>query len=274
LELRLGAPEVEVVTKYAMDLDLSTTKKSELEKIAGTLMNFKKAEFNIFYPCLIYNVVTSNQGEVWTILLEHLPIYITNCLAFPDKDYISDYEKLKFKMQKYYLCEVVVKLLIYFHKQYHQTKDLSYYNAKKSVKALVQNIFEDLSWYEVVFLSSLSDTIADYVKNEEHVGDNDHDYSMANLNDEIFCLLITLMHNLNERCRGILGPQKLELLIQNKPIEESKEQPTSPSKSTTRAKQMIDQYFKIQSSRHEDITDETVRKDISRINNSVMKLVL
>lgn len=240
-----------------MDLDLSTTKRFELEQIARTLMNFKKSEFNIFYPCLIYNVITSNQGEVCIILLEHLPIYITNCLAFPDKDYISDYEKLKFKMQKYYLCEVVVKLQIYFYKQYHQTKDLSFYHAKKAVKALVQNIFEDLSCYEVVFLCSLSDTIADYVKIGDNTSDNDQEYSMSNLDDDIFCNLITLMHNLNERSRGIVGPQKLELITQSKPDEESKEQSTVSSKSPLKSKQMIYQYFKIQSSRHEDITDES-----------------
>jgi len=102
-ELRLGEPEIEVSTKFAMDLDLSSINNEQLQKISSTLMNFNKSEFNIFYPYLIYKVITSNEGEVCSVLIESLPIYITNCLSFPENDYISDYEELKFKLQKYYI---------------------------------------------------------------------------------------------------------------------------------------------------------------------------
>ena len=102
----------------------------------------------------------------------------------------------------------------------------------------------------------------------------EEEFSMPAINDEIFCLLITLMYNLNERSRGIVGFKKLELINSNE-NEESKEAPSSlPSHNSPKAKLLIDQYFKIQSSREDDISDEAVRKDIGRINNSVMKLVL
>ena len=144
-ELKLGTPEVEVNTKFAMDLDLSGINKEQFQKISCTLMNISKSEFNIFYPVLIYNVITRNEGEICNILLESLPIYITTVLAFPENGYISEYEELKFKLQKYFLCENIVKLLIYFHKQHHSKQDSCYYRAKKVVKALIQNIFEDLN---------------------------------------------------------------------------------------------------------------------------------
>lgn len=102
-ELRLGAPTTEVSVKFAMDLDLSLVNDKNVKQIAFTLMNFSKNDFNIFYPVLVYNVITSNQGKHCEILLEHLPIYIMSCLAYPEKEYISDYEELKFNVQKYYL---------------------------------------------------------------------------------------------------------------------------------------------------------------------------
>mmetsp|Transcript_14169 Transcript_14169/g.14164 ORF Transcript_14169/g.14164 Transcript_14169/m.14164 type:complete len:137 (-) Transcript_14169:456-866(-) len=102
-ELKLVEPESEVVSKFKMDLDLSLIDGIQLQKISSSLMNISKTEFNIFYPALIYNLITSNTGEACYILLESLPIYITNCLAFPEKPYISEYEELKFKIQKYYI---------------------------------------------------------------------------------------------------------------------------------------------------------------------------
>lgn len=257
-----------------MDLDLSSIEEVQLQKIASTLMSVSKSEFNIFYPNLIYNIITSNKGEASHILLESLPLYITNCLAFPEKDYISDYEELKFKIQKAYICEVVVKIFweinLQFQKKPAQVKDSTYFRSKKVIKALIQNIFEDLNCYEVTFLCSLSDAIADRVKVETSSTDPNENLQMQTINDEIFCLLISLMYNLNERSRGIVGFKKLEL-INNK--EESKSQQSPSSGPPKRAKEMIDAYFKIQSSRPDDITDEAIRKDITRINNSAMKLV-
>lgn len=160
--------------------------------------------------------------------------------------------------------------MAHFHKHHHANKDLCYYFSKKAVKVLLQNIFEDLNCYEVVFLCSLSDTIAEYIKSEGKNKEGDEP-DMVSLNDEIFCLLITLMHNLNESCRGIVGFQKLELVKQGS-AEESKESETRPP---TQAKQLIDQYFKIQSNRQDNgFTDDKTRQDVARINNSVMKLVM
>lgn len=257
-----------------MDLDLSNVSKTDLNHITSSLMGVSKTEFNMFYPNFLYNVITSNEKDTCSTLLESLPIYITSCLSYPENEYISEYEELKFKLQKYYICEIVVKLLIYYHKKSHSTKDLCYFHSKKAVKMLVQNIFEDLNCYEVVFLCSLSDTIADYIKSEKHSSeDEDEEFSMRVLNDEIFCLLITLMHNLNERTRGIVGFQKLELVKQHS-TEESKEE-GSRARRALMSKQLIDQYFKIQSNRSDShLTDEKLRQEITRINNSVMKLVL
>jgi len=251
-----------------MDLDLSNIPHDKLELISGTLMTVSKSEFNIFYPYFIYNVITSNDDVAWATLLENLPIYISTCLAYPEKEYISEYEELTFKMQKYYLCESVVKLLVYFHRRCHSTGDLCYLHAKKSVKVLAQNIFEDLNCYEVTFLCSISDSISEAVKTEKKSEDQEQREASKKLTDEIFWLLITLMHNLNERSHGIVGFQKLEL-VKGSSSEEAKSN-DPPLKS----KQLIDQYFKVQSDRSEKTYDEGTRKDISRINASVMKLVL
>jgi hypothetical protein len=86
-----------------MDLNLSSIPNEQLEMIANTLMTVDKSEVNMFYPSFIYNVITTNEEEISKLLLENLPIYVISCLAHREKEYISEYEELKFKMQKYYL---------------------------------------------------------------------------------------------------------------------------------------------------------------------------
>ena len=68
---------------------------------------------------------------------------------------------------------------------------------------------------------------------------------MMSLNNDICTLLITLLHNLNQRTYGVVEFQKLEIpksTLINK--EESKEQ-VSKTNEIFKAKQLIDQYFKI-----------------------------
>lgn len=249
-----------------MDLNLSSVPSEQLEMIANILMTVDRSEVNMFYPYFIYNVITSNDDEISKLLLENLPIYIISWLAYPEKEYISEYEELKFKMQKYYLWEIVVKLMIHFHRKDYSTHDNCYYYSKKAVKALLQNIFEDLNCYEISFWCSLSDTISETLKSEKSY-EEEKEHSTKKLNDEIFCLLITLMHNCNEHCHGIVGVQKLEL-IKSPSKEEAKSDTEQPL-----CKQLIDRYFKIQSERHDFSYDEKTRKDVARINASVMKLV-
>lgn len=273
-DLRLGAPKTEVTVKYAMDLDLSKLSKHQVQLICTTLMAVSNTDVNLYYPDFIYNIITNNTDEACCILLEHLPLYITRTLSYPDNDYISDYQELQFKIQKYYVCEIVVKLLMYYYRAYHSTRDACYYHAKKAVKSLIQNIFEDLNCYEVVFLCSISDTIVEHIKAEKlDEKQVEQKQSMEILNNDIFCLLVTLMHNLNERAHGIVGFQKLQLVAQ--PQKEESKEGGPKSEQPSKAKQLIDQYFKIQSERTDsEYLDENTKEDISRINNSVMKLVL
>ena len=88
-------------------------------------------------------------------MLESLPIYIISCLEHHGQDSISEYEEIKLKTLKYYICEFVVQLMIFYHEKYRANKDVGYYHTKVAIKVLIQNIFEDLGCYVVPFLTSL-----------------------------------------------------------------------------------------------------------------------
>ena len=208
-------------------------------------------------------------------MLESLPIYIISCLEHHGQDSISEYEEIKLKTLKYYICEFVVQLMIFYHEKYRANKDVGYYHTKVAIKVLIQNIFEDLGCYVVPFLTSLWDTISEYIRSEipEDQERNDSD-EMMSLNNDICTLLITLLHNLNQRTYGVVEFQKLEIpksTLINK--EESKEQ-VSKTNEIFKAKQLIDQYFKIYQNKKDQDADEKVAEERNRINNSAMKLVL
>ena len=100
---------------------------------------------------------------------------------------------------------------------------------------------------------------------------------MMSLNNDICSLLITLLHNLNQRTYGVTEFQKLEIpkpTSNSNATEEAKQEQVPKTHEIFKAKQLIDQYFKIYKSKNDQDVDEKIAEERNRINNSAMKLVL
>lgn len=184
-DIRVGFLNSEVYHKFSIKLEMSDLDQPTLELIAKNLMSVDKAEITLFYHIFIFNIITGNIGLPTNIMLEALPVYIVSCLQHSDVD--TDYDEVKSKVNKYYVCEFVVQLMLYYHSIYLSTKDEAYYNAKIAIKSLIQNIlYEDLNQYEVSFLTSLSDTVSEYIRSEIPPEEQRNDTEeMVSLNNDI-----------------------------------------------------------------------------------------
>lgn len=94
-----------------------------------------------------------------------------------------------------------------------------------------------------------------------------------------------MLHNLNERTYGVFGFQKL---LESQPSDlantvlhsqapnpdEEVKQEVPKTTEVVKAKQLIDQYFKVQQSKKNDGADDKTVEERQKINNSAMKLVL
>lgn len=166
-----------------------------------------------------------------------------------------------------------------------QQYQIKIYHSKVALECLLQNILDDLNTYDISFLTAISDTVGEHIRNEVPEGD-ERDPNMADINNSICCLLITILHNLNERTFGIVGLQKLELAKHGKllspvsaanivqPTEEHKsgDQSAKPVKVT--AKQLIDQYFRIHQNRPDGTAEAKTLEERKKVSESATKLVL